>query len=131
MIDNAFDSIADPSKAQDISDSLKVEELHHKFDELAWKYCPVYKEFGYRYQWSVMQVEYSTDLVFRSQQALQSIYHELVATAIHTVKPDHISSFLGRKLDPRYQGEVGNNYHVRSQDYALSIFIKAGSLVLI
>ena len=41
MIDNAFDSIADPVKAQELSDSFSVEELHRKFDELAWKYCPV------------------------------------------------------------------------------------------
>ncbi|MDD3495657.1 MAG: hypothetical protein PHU11_07215, partial [Dysgonamonadaceae bacterium] len=38
---------------------------------------------------------------------------ELVATAIHTVKPENIATFLGHKLDPRYEGEVGNNYNVR------------------
>jgi len=36
-----------------------------------------------------------------------------VVTAIHTVKPENIATFLGQKLDPRYQGEVGNNYNVR------------------
>ena len=61
MIDNAFDSIADPVKAQELSDSVKVEEIHRKLEELAWKYCPVYKELGLRYHWSVMQAEYSID----------------------------------------------------------------------
>jgi hypothetical protein len=113
MIDNAFDSIADAEKAQELSDSLSVEELHRKFDSLAWKYCPVYKELGLRYHWSVMQAEYSTDIVFGRQEDLQAIYREIIATAIHTVKPDNIATFLGQKLDPRYQGEMGNNYHVR------------------
>ena len=113
MTDNAFDSIADAGKAQEMSDSLSVEELHRKFDSLAWKYCPVYKELGLRYHWSVMQAEYATDTVFGKQEDLQAIYREIVATAIHTVKPDHIATFLGQKLDPRYQGEMGNNYHVR------------------
>ena len=113
MIDNAFDSISDPVRAQEISDSLSVEELHSKFDELSWKYCPVYKELGLRYHWSVMQVEYATDIVFSKQEELQSVYSEIIATAIHTVKPDNIATFLGQKLDPRYQGEIGNNYHVR------------------
>jgi predicted transcriptional regulator len=113
MIDNAFDSIDDPVKAQELSDGFRVEELHRKLDELAWKYCPVYKELGLRYHWSVMQAEYATDVVFRRQEDLQPVYNEIIATAIHTVKPDNISTFLGQKLDPRYQGEMGNNYNVR------------------
>jgi predicted transcriptional regulator len=115
MLDNAFDSISDAVKAQELSDSIRVEDLKEKFDEFAWKYCPIYKELGFRYHWTVMQAEYSTDLVFRKQEDLQPIYREIIATSIHTVKPEHIGTFLGRKLDPRYQGEVGNNYNVRKE----------------
>ncbi len=42
-----------------------------------------------------------------------SIYQNLVETAIHTVKPENIATFLGRKLDGRYKGEMGNNYQIR------------------
>jgi Iap family predicted aminopeptidase len=38
-----------------------------------------------------MQAEYATGIVFRRQEDWQRIYRELTATAIHTVKPDHIS----------------------------------------
>ena len=122
MIDNAFDSISDPVKAQELSDSFSVEEIHRKLDELAWKYCPVYKELGLRYHWSVMQAEYrvlrtqykySTDVVFHKQEDLQPVYNEIIATAIHTVKPENVATFLGKKLDGRFQGEAGNNYNVR------------------
>ena len=113
MIDNAFDSLEDAAKAQEFSDTLSIEKLHRKLDEFAWQFCPVYKDFNQRYHWSVMQAEYATDIVFKRQDALQQIYSELVATAIHTVKPDNIATFLGHKLVPLYEGEVGNNYHVR------------------
>ncbi len=113
MIDNAFDSIEKVEKAQEISDNISVAKIHRKLEELAWKFCPVYKEFNLRYHWSVMQAEYATDIVFKKQEDLQQIYDELMATAIHTVKPENIATFLGQKLDPRYQGEVGNNYNVR------------------
>ncbi len=73
MIDNAFDSIDNPGKAQELSDAFSVETLHRKLDELAWKYCPVYKKLGLRYHWSVMQAEYATDIVFKKQEDLQSI----------------------------------------------------------
>lgn len=113
MIDNAFDSLEDAGKAQELSDKISIEKLHRKLDEFAWQFCPVYKDFNLRYHWSVMQAEYATDIVFKKQEGLQQIYNELVATAIHTVKPENIATFLGHKLDPRYQGEVGNNYNVR------------------
>lgn len=113
MIDNAFDSLEDADKAQELSDSLSIEKLHRKLDEFAWRFCPVYKDFNLRYHWSVMQAEYATDIVFKKQESLQKIYSELMATAMHTVKPENITTFLGQKLDPRYQGEVGNNYNVR------------------
>ena len=113
MVDNAFDWIEDPEKAQELSDGLSIEKLHRKLEELAWRYCPVYNKLKLRYHWSVMQAEYSTDIVFKDQIVLHSIYSELIATAIHTVKPDNIATFLGKKLDSRYEGEMGNNYHVR------------------
>jgi DNA-binding MarR family transcriptional regulator len=113
MLDNSFDSISDPVKAQELSDNLSVEKIHRRLETLTQKFCPMYKEFDLRYHWCVMQAEYSTDIVFKQQKHLQSIYSELVATAIHTVKPENISTFLGRKLSPLYQGEMGNNYNVR------------------
>jgi len=113
MIDNAFDSIEDAKKAQELSDSISIEKLHRKLEEFAWQFCPVYKDFNLRYHWSVMQAEYATDIVFKKQEDLQQIYGELIATAIHTVKPENIATFLGHKLDTRYQGEVGNNYNIR------------------
>jgi DNA-binding MarR family transcriptional regulator len=113
MIDNAFDSIQDAAKAQELSDKISIEKLHRKLEEFAWQFCPVYKDFNLRYHWSVMQAEYATDIVLKKQEYLQQIYSELVATAIHTVKPENIATFWGLKLDPRYQGEIGNNYNVR------------------
>ena len=113
MIDNAFESIEDMNKAQELSDNISIEKLHRKLDEFAWQFCPVYKELKLRYHWNVMQAEYATDIVFKTQKDLQSIYSELIATAIHTVKPENIATFLGHKLVPRYEGEMGNNYNVR------------------
>ena len=113
MIDNAFESIEDMNKAQELSDNISIEKLHRKLDKFAWQFCPVYKELKLRYHWNVMQAEYATDIVFKTQKDLQSIYSELIATAIHTVKPENIATFLGHKHVPRYEGEMGNNYNVR------------------
>ena len=115
MLDNAFDYIEDFEKAQELSDNLDIKKIHKRLDELAKRYCPVYLEFKQDYHWSIMQAEYATDIIFKKQEHLQSIYSELTATAIDTVKPDNIATFLGHKVDPRYQGEIGNNYNIRIQ----------------
>ena len=115
MIDNAFDYIEDFQKAQQICDGMDIKKIHKHLDELAKLYCPVHSSFDQVYHWSIMQAEYATDLVFKQQAYLQSLYSELTSTAIHTVKPDNIATFLGHKVDPRYQGQMGNNYNIRIQ----------------
>lgn len=113
MIDNAFDYIEDFDRAQGICDNIDIKKIHERLDLLAQRYCPVHSSLGQVYHWSVMQAEYATDIVFKKQGDLQPIYSGLTTTAIHTVKPDNIATFLGHKVDPRYQGEMGNNYNIR------------------
>jgi hypothetical protein len=113
MLDNAFDWIADFKKAQEISDSLDVNKLLKKLDWFSDLYCPVYKEFGQTYHWSIMQQEYATDIVFKKQEDLKPIYDDLIATAIHTVKPANIATFLSQKLHSNHKTEMGNNYNIR------------------
>ncbi len=113
MLDNAFDYIEDFEKAQEICDDIDVKKIHKRLDVLSKKYCPVISHFNQFYHWSLTQIEYATDIVFKKQKDLQSIYSELTKTAIHTVKPDNIATFLGHKVDPRYKGEIGNNYNIR------------------
>ena len=43
MIDNAFDSLEDAGKAQEISDKINIEKHHRKLDEFAWRFSPIYK----------------------------------------------------------------------------------------
>src|SRR3954466_2671654 len=35
------------------------------------------------------------------------------AVGCHTVKPDNIATFLGRKLSTRFEGEMGNRFNIR------------------
>jgi len=114
MLDNAFDHIEDFERAQKISDEVDIKKVHKCLDILSNKYCPVISGFNQVYHWSIMQAEYATDIIFRKQSDLKAIYSELVTTtAIHTVKPDNIATFLGHKVAPQYQGEIGNNYNIR------------------
>jgi hypothetical protein len=115
LIDNAFVEIADWQRAQHIANELEIKRLHRQLDAMAHRFCPVHRDFGVVYHWSVDQCEYATDVVFRKQADLAGIYDNLTRTAIHTVKPDNVATFLGRKLNVQYEGEVGNRFNIRIQ----------------
>jgi hypothetical protein len=113
QLDNTFTDIADFGRAQALADAFPVEGLHRALDVWAARFCPVLARFGGTYHWSLMQVEYAIDLVFRRQDELRPLYETLVRTAIHAVKPDHVATFLGRKLTGNYADELGNDFHTR------------------
>ncbi len=112
-LDNTFRVLGDSAQAQALADAFPVARLHHTLDVLAARYCPVRAHFGVDYHWSLMQVEYATDLIFHRQEDLRPLYEALVRTAIHAVKPAHIATFLGRTLTGNYQDELGNDFHTR------------------
>ena len=111
--DNAIMKTESFESAQKISDALNLEHIHKKLNEFANYYCPVIKHFPMGYHWSIMQVEYATDIIFKRQSDLKLIYENLTRTAIHSIKPENIATFLGRKLNPQYQDEMGNNFSTR------------------
>ncbi len=113
--DNVFLEIDDPVRAQALVESFSVEALHARLDTLARSFCPVVEAFPAGYHWSVLQVEYATDIVFRSPAVLAPLYAGLVRTAIHAAGAEEVATFLGRKLLPTYAGEIGTNFHTRIQ----------------
>jgi hypothetical protein len=113
MHENAFLDIADFEKAQKLSNRIRVEDLHQALDIFVSRYFPVIKEYNFKYAWTIMQVEYATDIVFKKQADLNLIYDHIIRTAIHSVKPDNIASFLGKRLTLHYEGEAGNNFNTR------------------
>jgi hypothetical protein len=113
MLDNAFAHVGDVEEAQRLADDIDVAKLHSMLDRYADLCCPPVTTLEQRYHWSLMQVEYSMDLIFRRQADLAPLYDAISRTAIHAVKADNVATFLGRKLHGNYEGELGNDFHTR------------------
>ena len=137
LLDNAFVHVKDFATAQALADDLDVPRLHRRLNQLARRCCPVLEHFRSGYHWSLTQVEYATDVVFKRQADFQPLYEQITHTAIHAVKPGNIATFLGRKLDGRYEGEAGNDFHTRIEGTrlkhqmgpaAIKLYDKAGLL---
>lgn len=113
QIENAFGQIDDFEQANHLAQSLDIDALYQRLNQLAATYCPVVKNLNQHYHWSISQAEYATDLVFKNQSTLQAFYPLLLETLIQAVKPADIATFLGRKLHGNYQDELGNRFNKR------------------
>jgi len=111
--DNAFLALDDWSRAQELADGFSPVGLHRILDRYAALCCPVLDSFKQSYHWSLMQVEYSTDLVFRSKATLAPLYEQLARHSVLTVKAETIATFLGRKICPALAQEIGSQFSTR------------------
>jgi len=113
MADNAFVRIDDWARAQELADALSPDQLHRTLDRYAAQCCPVSDVFGQTYHWSLMQVEYATDLVFRSATTLGPLYGQLIRETVLSVKAEQIATFLGRQITPMLAQEIGSQFSTR------------------
>ena len=99
--------------AQKLSDRINPEDLHKVLDAFAKRYCPVPETLGLSYIWTIQQIECATDVMFKQPGDLEPLYDEIIRTAIFTVKPDNIATFLGQRITYNCKKEVGTNYNQR------------------
>ncbi len=119
QVENAFVQLDDFEKAQKLADRFPVKRLQRLLDRYAKKFCPPTANFGSGIHWSIMQAEYATDIIFADRETLAPIYEELVRTFSHAVKPDNVAMFLGKRLHPRYDGELGTRFSTRQEGHCL------------
>jgi hypothetical protein len=113
MADNAFLRIADWPRAQELADGFSPDRLHAVLDRYAALCCPVLDVFEQVYHWSLMQVEYATDLAFRSAATLAPLYEQLIRESVLSVKAEQIANFLGRQITPQLAQELGSQFSTR------------------
>jgi hypothetical protein len=107
--DNAFTALDDPKAAQKLADSFVRQNWPKILNRLVRQVNPLMNESWFRslsYYWVVDQAEYSTDLIFTNREALAGLYPRLLDHAAVNFSAKDILTFLGRRLHPRFDGEV-------------------------
>jgi len=130
--DNSFLSISDVEKAQKLADQFDSKKLCRMLDKYAYQLNPfletIEKTFGQGYHWCVDQCEYATDIMFQSREDLEDIYPSLVEHAFYGFKCEDVFSFMGRKLDPKFLGEVVSDYRKRPEGFRVKHKMKSNSI---
>ena len=106
---NSFTDISDVAKAQELADRFDSTKLCRRLDAFARSLSPfldtVQKNFGQGYFWCMDQCEFATDIMFKERSFLEDIYPSLVGHAFYDFSCTDIFTFMGRKPDPRFQGD--------------------------
>ena len=107
--------IDDWERAQTVANALSPDVLRRVLDRYAQQCCPMLDVFAQSYHWSFMQVEYATDLAFRSPAILKPLYQQLSRQAILTVKAEHVATFLGHRITAQLAQEIGSQFATRTE----------------
>ena len=108
--DNAFVAIDDFEQAQKLSDDFNTKRLHRKLDWYARQCCPVQDAFPSAVHWTIKQIEYATDIVWKDAEDLSPVCDSLVRRSVLAVKAVNVAAFLGRRwLDPRNDSPIGSD----------------------
>jgi hypothetical protein len=125
--DNCFTQLDDPATAQELAD---------RFPRLPW--VPLLRRWaeqanpllqqgwlrGQEYRWVLDQAEYSTDVLFRKPEDLTGLYPRLLEHATVHFTPQDVMAFLGRRLHPRFEGEVQTRYQDRGRGARVKHYVK-------
>jgi hypothetical protein len=107
--DNAFTALDDPQSAQKLADSFVDQDWCKILNRLVRRVNPLMKKRWFSslsYYWVVDQAEFATDVIFTSRKALADLYPRLLDHALVNFSAKDILTFLGRRLHPRFEGEV-------------------------
>ncbi len=130
--DNSFTSISDVAKAQALADKFDSQKLCRHLDGFAKSLNPflgtVQKSFGQGYYWCMDQCEFATDLMFKERSFLEDIYPSLVGHAFYDFSCTDVFTFMGRKPDPRFQGEAVSDYKKRPIGCRVKFKLKPNSV---
>jgi len=113
MADNAFIGIDDGARVQPLADGWSPDTRHRILDGDAQPCGPIRDVFGQTDHGSLMQVEYSTDRLFRSDAIVQSLDEELSRPVICCVKAEQVASFLDKPRSPQLAQEIGSRLATR------------------
>jgi hypothetical protein len=142
--ENSFPWIEDFPRAQRLMDRMQAISWPKVLDRVAKRLNPAHHSLfgapGLSYYWSAYQSEWATDVAFESSRALAAIYPQLVRGAMATFHSRDVMRFLGKRPDPRYQGEVISDYSDRPEGVcvkhlafgnSLKVYDKGGSILRI
>ena len=106
--DNCFVEIGDIIKANKIIKSFNDDPLWQFGEKWIYKIIKLFnakiREKGYYYRYFIKQIEYSTNICFKSKEVLDGLFNKIIDNHRTIGNPDSISNIFQRRITKRYKG---------------------------
>lgn len=130
--DNCFARINDVASAQALMEKMHGLNWPEELERVAGALNPLHgrmiPEWPMPTYWSARETEWATDVMFRSERDLASIYPALVRGAIQAYSSPDVMRFLGKKLVGQFKGEIQSSYKHRPEGIRVKHRAKANSI---
>jgi len=144
--ENCFTAVADAAELSKVAESLSQKEiaghLHQLCERWIYRTCLCFaldlaqqKKSKFQYQYSVFQMEYSRNLLFRSGRQMEEIFQSLIDRTRARLDLDRIKTMFGDKNRPHYDKRKKNPTRwgvvVETPAYDLTVFrVHYGAMTL-
>jgi hypothetical protein len=144
--ENCFTAVPDAAELTKVADTLSQKEtaghLHQLCERWIYRTCLCFaldlaeqKKSNFQYQYSVFQMEYSRNLLFRSGSQMEEIFQSLIDRTRARLDLDRIKTIFGDKHRPHYDKRKRNPTRwgvvVETPTYDLTVFkVHYGAMTL-
>lgn len=133
--DNKFTWIEDFQVAQALADEQLRTHWVAFCEELRQTYHPLHEQItrplkGLSYYWTAPQTEFSSDVVFREQAALDRLFPRLILHGMLNLGCQQVMRFLGKQLNGQFGGQVVTDLRRGSDGVRLKHWVNDNSLKL-
>ena len=107
-LDNGFQTCANPARLQQILDDLTAEKIEAFFRKwlarLPQPFSPADRAAGYRYELSILQVEWARTQVFDRPVQGRQFFEQVIRENLDLGRPEQVSLIFGRRVTKRTPG---------------------------
>ena len=109
--ENAIVNCSDPGALRRLTATLDERLLHLRANYWAWRLAPSFTRrerrlCQLRYQWSVAQIEYAQDVIFRRQAPLRNLFRRATEIGVALGGATQTRQIFGRRINRRYRGKL-------------------------
>jgi hypothetical protein len=131
-LDNGFLTCADPKRLQQILDELtaaKIEAVFRKWlARLPHPFTAADRTAGYRYNLSILQIEFARTQVFTRPVAGRQFFEQLIRENLSLGRPDWVSLIFSRRVTKRTPGTFRTRILTQGVIPALHVSYKSSKI---
>jgi len=120
--DNAIVGCEQPAILSELAQKLDDKLLHQRADHWAFRLAPSFsvrerRACQLRYQWSVAQLEFSQNILFKRRAPLRDLFRRATEIGVALGGATQVRNIFGRRLNRRYNGKLETVLERRDEGY--------------